>query len=95
MSSVVQSQINFGPCSQGRRTEKKQVHVTVKCVTDMHACGPQGASELHCRVRKGFSEEVGPKQSSKMMRKRLLEVLGTSMCRDTEIKQRGRLSTPG
>ena len=71
------------------------VHVTVKCVTDMHACRPQGASELHCGVRKGFSKEVGHKQSSKMMMKGLLERLGTSMCRDTDIKQHGRLITPG
>lgn len=61
---------------------KNKVHVTVKCVTDMHACGPQGVSEFHCGVRNGFSEEVGHKQSSKMMRKGLLEVQGTSMCRD-------------
>ena len=51
--------------------------------------------QLHGGVRKGFSEEVGPEQSSKMMRKGLLGVLGTSMCRDTDIKQHGRLSTPG
>lgn len=67
----------------------------MKCVTDMHTCGPQGASELYCGVRKGFSEEVGPEKSSKMRRKGLLGVLGTSMCRDTDIKQLGRLSTRG